>query len=175
MVKIIALPLFVAVDDEVQGPFLAAELSQLWRAGELDSNARYWHRGMPAWVPVSEFVAPAHGMKIDPSIVRITTTHDIVGRPIVEQLDVISAEHVFAQGLLATLATGTLAGGTREGDLRKARRECLAGLREEAASIGADGVVGVHLNYTTMSDVRGGFAMLVATGTAVALGPPPLR
>ena len=61
---------------------------------------------------------------------------------------------------------------TIQNALREAKLVCLSDLREEAARLGADAVVGIQLAY---APVRAGLTMLVVTGTAVGLGPPRLR
>ena len=61
---------------------------------------------------------------------------------------------------------------TIQNALREAKLVCLSDMREEAARIGADAVVGIQLAY---APVRAGLTMLVVTGTAVGLGPPRLR
>lgn len=174
----VPLPVYLAIDGEVQGPFTTAELSHLWRAGEIDPAALYWFRGMSAWSPAAEFSVPSDGLRIATATVRLTTAHTIAGRTIERELDVISAEYVFMGNgwtdLLVDLRDAL--GGrsaTMQTALRNARRRCLDELRVEAASIGADAVIGVSLAYSTIA-AGGASIMLVASGTAVALGPPPV-
>jgi uncharacterized protein YbjQ (UPF0145 family) len=67
---------------------------------------------------------------------------------------------------------------TMQKTLRQARRGCLQELRFEAASLGADGVIGISLSYSPLPSggplAGRGAIMLVVSGTAVALGPPPV-
>lgn len=177
LIAVPPLAVYVAIEGDIQGPFAPAELSQLWRAGDLDASALYWHRGLASWLPVASFAVPQGGVKIDAARVRLTTTHTIAGREIDEELDVISSEYVFAQDLLDDILVGVrdLVGGrsrTLQNALREGKRVCMSDLREEASRIGADAVVGVQLAY---APVRAGLSMLVVTGTAVGLGPPRLR
>ena len=104
-------------------------------------------------------------------------TQKIAGREIEEEVEVISSEYVYAQDLLDDILVGVrdLVGGrsrTLQNALREGKRVCMSDLREEAARLGADAVVGVQLAY---APVRAGLSMLVVTGTAVGLGPPRLR
>jgi uncharacterized protein YbjQ (UPF0145 family) len=178
-VRIVSAPLvYLSVEGEAQGPFTAAELSELWKAGEIDATALYWFRGMVGWLPVERYAAPTT-VTVPPERVALTTLPGVANRPIESEIEIVSAEVVLTKDLIGDLAVGLrdLVGGrsaTLQHSLRQARTTCLDELRSEAARLGADGVVGVALTY---SPVFTGAAsvMLVATGTAVALGPPPLR
>ncbi|MFO0710900.1 MAG: heavy metal-binding domain-containing protein [Sandaracinus sp.] len=164
------------VDGEAQGPFTAAELSTLWKAGELDANALYWFRGMPAWQPVERYAAP-NTVTVPREQVILTTLTAVANRQIATEAEIVSAEVVLTKDILGDFAAGLrdLVGGrsaTLQRGLREARNLCLEELRGEAARLGADAVIGVTLAYAPLA-TGAASVMLVATGTAVALGPPP--
>jgi uncharacterized protein YbjQ (UPF0145 family) len=51
--------------------------------------------------------------------------------------------------------------------LRDARNTCLDELKAEASSVGADGVMGIDLDYSEVSGNSKSMRFLVASGTAV--------
>ena len=51
--------------------------------------------------------------------------------------------------------------------LRDARETCLNELKKEAYELGADGVIGIDLDYSEISGKGKGMLFLVASGTAV--------
>jgi uncharacterized protein YbjQ (UPF0145 family) len=55
--------------------------------------------------------------------------------------------------------------------LRDARNTCLKELKKEAYDLGADGVMGIDLDYSEISGKDKGMLFLVASGTAVKLKP----
>lgn len=59
--------------------------------------------------------------------------------------------------------------GSYEQVLRSAREQALAEMQQEAASRGADAVIGVDLDYETVGQ-NGSMLMVTASGTAVKLG-----
>ncbi len=59
--------------------------------------------------------------------------------------------------------------GSYEQVLRSAREQALAEMQQEAASRGADAVIGVDLDYETVGQ-NGSMLMVTASGTAVRLG-----
>lgn len=104
----------------------------------------------------------------------LTTTPEVPNRRIAEVIDVITAESVFGVNLLQDLFSGLrdIVGGRAKGQqsiLREARKVCLEELRMDAASIGADAVVGIDLDYSEISGGNKSMLILVASGTAVRL------
>ncbi len=109
----------------------------------------------------------------DNSHITLTTGFTVAGRVIEREIDVISAECVYGMNVLRDFfasvrdVVGGRSGSTQT-VLRDARRIVLDELRDEAASIGADAVIGVDLDYQELSGgQKGGMIMLVASGTAV--------
>ena len=104
----------------------------------------------------------------------LTTTPEVPNRRITEVIDVITAESVFGVNLFQDLFSGVrdIVGGRAKGQqsiLREARKVCLEELRMDAASIGADAVVGIDLDYNEISGGNKSMLILVASGTAVRL------
>lgn len=101
--------------------------------------------------------------------ILLTSTHQVEGRRIVEYLDVISGEMVIGTGLFSELSADLADFGGGEvtafkGKLGGAKKMALQRLRGAALSLGANAVVGVDLDYTTLSSNK---IAVVASGTAV--------
>lgn len=172
--------IYVDVEGEPQGPFTADELSALWRAGEIDQSARYWYRGMSDWRPVSQFVAPPETPRVLASQVELTTAPTFARRAIEREVEIVTAECVIGMNFWKDIVAGftdTFGGrsDTTQNALRRARETCLDELRREAQRVNADGVIAVDLAYSEMSGQGKSMLFLVASGTAVRLGPPPAR
>jgi|TARA_B100001094_G_C17978837_1_gene694170 uncharacterized protein YbjQ (UPF0145 family) len=106
------------------------------------------------------------------SHIRLTTTMSFANHEIEEELDVITAECVFGMNVFRDFFAGLtdFFGGRSKASqkvLRDARKACLDELRIEAVEIGADGVVGIDLDYSEISGKGKGMLFLVASGTAV--------
>ncbi len=98
------------------------------------------------------------------------------GYKVVETLDVITAECVFGMNIFRDFFAGMsdFFGGRSEASqkvLRDARNNCLNELKQEAYDMGADGVMGIDLDYSEISGKGKGMLFLVASGTAVKLIP----
>ena len=168
--------IYVAVDGVAQGPFSADELSLLWRAGDIESSAKYWYRGMSTGGDVSSF-APPTTEAIPPVHVVLTTADRFAHREIEIERAIVSAECVLGLNWWDDLkmAVTDIAGGRSEAAqraMRAARQTCLDELRREAGQHGADGVIGVRLTHSQISGQNKNMLLVAATGTAVWLGPP---
>ena len=113
-----------------------------------------------------------HHLLSKASHIRLTTTMSFVNHEIEEELDVITAECVFGMNVFRDFFAGLtdFFGGRSKASqkvLRDARKACLDELRIEAVEIGADGVVGIDLDYSEISGKGKGMLFLVASGTAV--------
>jgi uncharacterized protein YbjQ (UPF0145 family) len=103
----------------------------------------------------------------------MVTTPSIQGCPIRDYLGIISTEVVLATWPISDVAAG-LANilGTRqmghEQKLKEAKETALKELRLKAHELGANAILGVDLDYTTISNH---LLMIVASGTAVRLEP----
>jgi len=105
----------------------------------------------------------------------VLTTESAIDLPIAERLDIITAECVLGMNIFKDLfsAGRDLFGGRSEAtqsSLRDARIYALNELRREAASIGADAVVAIDLDYSEISGGNKSMLFLVASGTAIRLG-----
>lgn len=104
----------------------------------------------------------------------ILTTESASNLPIVERLDIVTAEVVIGMHLFKDIAAAwsDAFGGrsrTMQDGLRQARKTALDELRREALALGADAVVAVDLDYSEISGGGKSMLFLVASGTAVRL------
>lgn len=107
----------------------------------------------------------------------ILTTEAAPDLQVVRRLDIITAEVVIGMHLFKDIASAwrDVFGGRSKGmqdGLREARKAALSELRREAASLGADAVLGVDLDYSEISGGGKSMLFLVASGTAVTLRNP---
>jgi uncharacterized protein YbjQ (UPF0145 family) len=113
----------------------------------------------------------------DPLAARITrmiltTADSIEGQKVATTLEIVAVEHVIGLTFWQQLFTDFEKGGrskTISKALRDMRRACLQGLREEAAELGADAVIGVRLSYSEIGAESKEMFMMIASGTAVRL------
>lgn len=104
----------------------------------------------------------------------ISTAYSLAEYDIVREIDVITAECAFGINLFRDFFASVrdVFGGrsiATQKVLRDARKTCLLELRKEALEVGADGVIGVALDYQEFSGAGKSMLFLVASGTAVAL------
>lgn len=104
----------------------------------------------------------------------LLTTETVPNLPIVERVEIVTAECAFGMNIFKELFAGVrdIVGGRSEAvqkTMRDARRAALYELKREAFDVGANAVVGVDLDYVELS-AAGNMVMLVASGTAVILG-----
>ena len=103
----------------------------------------------------------------------ITTTPTLEGRSIAEYRGLVTGEAILGANIFKDLFAGIrdIVGGRSgayEEELAKARTIALEEMEAVAASMGADAVVGVDLDYETVG--QGSMLMVTASGTAVRLG-----
>ena len=101
----------------------------------------------------------------------ITTTPTIEGHPIQEYLGVVTGEAILGAHIGRDILAGftDILGGRSsayEEEVRKARAIALNEMASEAAQNGADGVVGVDIDYEV---IRQEMLMVSASGTAVKM------
>lgn len=116
--------------------------------------------------------APPAVARPDHSRMPITTTPSLDGYRVLEVLDIVSAEYVLGINVFRDFLASVrdIVGGRSETTQRAfqdARRGCLLELREEAAALGANAVIGVDLDYSEISGGGKSMLFLVASGTAV--------
>ncbi|MEO6206506.1 MAG: heavy metal-binding domain-containing protein [Candidatus Limnocylindrales bacterium] len=102
-----------------------------------------------------------------------TTTPSIEGRTISEYLGIVTGEAILGANIIKDLFAGIrdIVGGRSgayEQELAKARVIALEEMSAVAASLGADAIVGIDLDYETVG--QGSMLMVTASGTAVRLG-----
>ena len=101
----------------------------------------------------------------------VTTTPTIEGRPIQAYLGIVTGEVIVGANLFRDIfasITDIVGGrsGKYEDVLARARGEALSEMRQQAATLGGNAVVGVDLDYEVLG--RGGSMLMVsASGTAV--------
>ena len=104
--------------------------------------------------------------------VKLTITPTYPNLEIEEVKGVITSECVFGMNVFRDFFAGMtdFFGGRSEASqkvLRDARETCLNELKKEAYELGADGVIGIDLDYSEISGKGKGMLFLVASGTAV--------
>ena len=109
--------------------------------------------------------------QINEIILTTESSHDL---PILQRLDIVTAEVVVGMHLFKDVAAAfrDVFGGrssAMQNGLRDARVTALTELRREALALGADAVVGVDLDYSEISGGGKSMLFLVASGTAVTL------
>ncbi|CUA96885.1 heavy metal-binding domain-containing protein [Pannonibacter indicus] len=103
----------------------------------------------------------------------VTTTSTLQGREIVEYRGLVTGEAILGANIFKDLFAGIrdIVGGRSgayEAELAKARKIALDELLQQAASLGANAVIGVDLDYETVGN-GGSMLMVSATGTAVVI------
>ena len=103
----------------------------------------------------------------------IVTTPMIEGKKIVKYLGLVSGEAILGANIFKDFFAGIrdIVGGRSaayEKELRRAKEIAIEEMREEARSLGGNSIVGVDLDYETISiGQAGGMLMVSANGTAV--------
>jgi uncharacterized protein YbjQ (UPF0145 family) len=103
-----------------------------------------------------------------------STTSVIEGRPVKEYLGVVTGEVIVGANIFKDLFAGIrdIVGGragSYESTLRDARQTAIEELVGEARALGADGVIGIDLDYEVLGQ-GGSMLMVSASGTAVKFG-----
>ena len=101
----------------------------------------------------------------------ITTTSTVDGRPVQKYLGIINAQSIIGANIFKDIFAGLrdVFGGrskTYERVLEEAKEDALRELAQKAQAIGADGILGVDLDFETVGN-GGSMLMVIATGTAV--------
>ncbi len=104
----------------------------------------------------------------------MTTTSAVEGRPVSQYLGIVTGEVIVGANIFKDIFASVrdIVGGrsgSYEGSLRQARETALKELTDEARALGADGVIGIDLDYEVLGKT-GSMLMVSASGTAVKLG-----
>ena len=91
----------------------------------------------------------------------VTTTNTVQGRSISEYLGIVFGEEVASHGFFS---------GSVEGSFIKLRNNALNKMCQNASGLGANAVVGVSIDYTSIDVTNSDDSMMVTvTGTAVRI------
>lgn len=102
-----------------------------------------------------------------------TTTPTLEGKRIVEYKEIVFGEVISGVNALKDFGAGlrNVFGGRAQGyedELIQARREAIAEMESRAASLGANAIVGVDIDYEVLGS-NGSMLMVTASGTAVVV------
>ena len=106
------------------------------------------------------------------SAVIVTTTPSVEGKTITSYRGIVTGEAIMGANIFKDLFAGIrdIVGGRSaayESELRKAKDIAVQEMQQQAATLGANAVIGVDLDYET---VGGGTMLMVsASGTAVVI------
>jgi len=122
------------------------------------------------WGPPPASSTPAAS---DGGAMIVTTTNGVDGRPVQQYLGIVTGEVILGANLVRDLFAGIrdIVGGRSaayEEVLQNGREQALAEMRERAARLGGNAVIGVDLDYEVLGS-NGSMLMVSATGTAVRL------
>lgn len=103
----------------------------------------------------------------------VTTTSTIEGRPVQQYLGVVTGEVIVGANLFRDLfaSISDIVGGrsgSYEDVLARARMQALEEMKQFAAGLGGNAVIGVDLDYEVLGKA-GSMLMVSATGTAVVV------
>lgn len=103
----------------------------------------------------------------------ITTTNNVEGREVAEYIDIVFGEVISGVNFIKDLGASfrDMFGGRSKGyeeELMSARDEALSELRQRAANLGADAVIGCKMDYEVLGQA-GSMLMVTVSGTAVRL------
>ena len=103
----------------------------------------------------------------------VTTTNAVEGRKVVEYKDIVFGEVITGLNFFKDIGAGlrNMFGGRSQGyedELCNARNEALEEMKRRAASLGANAVIGVDIDYEVLGSDNG-MLMVTASGTAVTV------
>ncbi|MFM9944408.1 MAG: YbjQ family protein [Bacteroidia bacterium] len=101
----------------------------------------------------------------------LSTTNIIEGKPVSTYLGIVTSEVIIGANFMKDIMGGLRdffggRSGTYEQVLREAKENALNELRQNAQALGADGVIGIDLDYETVGS-SGSMLMVTVSGTAV--------
>ena len=103
----------------------------------------------------------------------VTTTNSVEGRSIKSYLGVVTGEAILGANIFRDMFAGIrdIVGGrsaSYEKELRNARETAMAEMRQAAAELGANAIVGIDLDYEVLGQ-NNGMLMVSISGTAVII------
>ena len=101
----------------------------------------------------------------------LTTTTTVEGRPVSRYLGVVTGEAIIGANVFRDLFASVrdIVGGrsaTYERALGEAREVAMKEMQEQASALGANGVIGIDLDYEVLGQ-NNGMLMVSVSGTAV--------
>lgn len=110
---------------------------------------------------------------IKPKKMLITTTNTVEGKRIVRYIGLVTGETIIGANIFKDLFAGIrdIVGGrsgSYEQVLREGKNTAVNEMQQYAASMGANAIIGVDLDYETVGS-GGSMLMVTASGTAVVL------
>ena len=107
------------------------------------------------------------------SAVIVTTTPSVEGRAITAYKGIVTGEAIMGANIFKDLFAGIrdIVGGrsaTYERELRRAREMAMAEVKQAAAEMGANAVVGIDIDYETVG-TNASMLMVTVSGTAVVV------
>lgn len=104
--------------------------------------------------------------------ILLSTTSQLDGLKIEKYIDVISAQTVIGTGILSDWLGGVsdVVGGensTYRMQLDEMKNKCMKLIKEQAVKLGANGIVGINIDYNEVSGKGKQMFMATVTGTAV--------
>lgn len=103
----------------------------------------------------------------------LTTTSSLEGKRIISYYGVVSGEAILGANIFKDFFAGirdVIGGrsGSYEKELRKAKEIAMNEMKAAATELGANGIIGIDIDYETISLSNGGGMLMVAvSGTAV--------
>ncbi len=102
----------------------------------------------------------------------VTTTNVLDGQPVQQYLGIVCGEAILGANIMKDLFAGLrdIVGGRSaayEQELARAREIAISEMEDQARSLGANAILGVDLDYETVSG--GNMLMVSASGTAVRI------
>lgn len=104
----------------------------------------------------------------------LSTTTSIEGKNIIDYKGIVTGEVIIGANIFKDFLAGIrdIVGGrsgSYEAVLREARSKAVQEMMDEATRLGANGIVGIDIDYETIGK-GGSMLMVAASGTAVVLG-----
>src|SRR3712207_9305506 len=107
---------------------------------------------------------------MNPSSMILTTTATLDGRRVTRYVGIVSGEAILGANVFKDLFAGIrdIVGGRSaayEQELRRAKDLAMQEMMQQAASMGANGIIGIDLDYENVGN--GSMLMVSASGTAI--------
>lgn len=103
----------------------------------------------------------------------VTTTNNIEGKRVIRYVGIVSGEAIIGANIVKDFFAGIVdivggRSGSYEAGLREAKDIALREMEQQAASLGANAILAVDLDYETLGS-NSSMLMVSASGTAVVI------